>query len=89
MVTPGEKADLEHIANAWGVPLGTCAYAMVATELSAARGASLSSDIFSIEVMAAVRLLAAQTLRHNQTRKGNQSLVRSQHVPGESRPEPD
>lgn len=59
-VTVGDKADLEHIAAAWGVPLGTAAFAMVATELAAARGTSLSASIFPVEVMASVRLLAQQ-----------------------------
>lgn len=65
-VTPGDKADLEAIAEAWGVPLSTAAFAMVATELAEARGTSLSASIFPIEVMASVRLLAAQRMVRNQ-----------------------
>ncbi len=65
-ITVGDKADLEHIARGWGVPLSTAAYAMVATELASARGHSLSASIFTVEVMASVRLLAAQRAIRNQ-----------------------
>ena len=59
-LTPGDKADLSHIAKAWGVPVSTAAYAMVATELAKARGVPLNGGILPIEVMASVHLLAAQ-----------------------------
>ena len=69
MVTPGDKADLQSIAEAWGVPLSTAAFAMIATELASARGSSLSASIFPVEVMASVRLLSAQRKVRNQGRR--------------------
>ena len=69
MVTPGDKADLKSIAEAWGVPLSTAAFAMIATELASARGSSLSASIFPVEVMASVRLLSAQRKVRNQGKR--------------------
>lgn len=66
MITPGDKADLTSIAEAWGVPMSTAAFAMISTELATARGTSLSASIFPIEVMASVRVLAAQRKVRNQ-----------------------
>ena len=59
-LTPGDRADLQAIAEGWGVAIGTAAFAMIATELAAARGTSLGASVFPVEVMASVRLLAAQ-----------------------------
>ena len=34
MVRPGEKADLEAVAEGWGVPVGTAAWAIVSEQLA-------------------------------------------------------
>ncbi len=38
MLRPGQAADLAQVAEGWGVPLGTAAYAIVAEKLAEWRG---------------------------------------------------
>ena len=38
MVRPGEKADLDAVADAWGVPVGTAAWAILSEVIAGWRG---------------------------------------------------
>lgn len=66
MVTEGDYADLESIAEGWNVPLSTAAYAMVATELAASRSMALDLGQLGLQFSSSVRLLAAQRLVRDQ-----------------------
>ncbi len=60
MFRPPEYADLEAIAEGWGVPPATAAYAMVATFLSGCRQRSLDLGPAGLKIAASSRILAAQ-----------------------------
>ena len=57
---PGQYADLLTIAEGWGVPPATAAYAMVATFLSGCRQRSLDLGPAGLKIAASSRILAAQ-----------------------------
>jgi hypothetical protein len=60
MVTEGDLLDLQVIAAAWGVPIATAGYAMLATELATARSIALDIGSLGVEVGASIRICAAQ-----------------------------
>ena len=60
MLTPGQRADIDTIAEGWGVPPATAAYAMVATFLSKARQRALDLGPAGLKLSASCRILAAQ-----------------------------
>ncbi len=62
----GQHADLLTIADGWGVPPATAAYAMVATFLSGCRQRSLDLGPAGLKIAASSRILAAQGI-HAQT----------------------
>ena len=62
----GQHADLLAIAEGWGVPPATAAYAMVATFLSGCQQRSLDPGPAGLKIAASARILAAQGI-HAQT----------------------
>lgn len=77
MVTEGDSADIEAIAEGWGVSLSTAAYAMIATELASSRSKALDLGSLGLTFASTIRLIAAQR------------LVREQPIPVEQMPEVD
>ena len=56
-VRPGEFEDLEAIAEAWGVPIATVTWAIVADQLSRWRKVPLELGSLTIPLVAARRVL--------------------------------
>ena len=58
MVTRGERADLQAIAEGWNVPPSTAAYGLLATELNRARGrAAVNSPALTLPLSVAIDAL--------------------------------
>jgi hypothetical protein len=62
MFTPVEYADLETIADGWGVPIATALWAIVASELSRLRRRTPEYGQHGIAIAAAVTVLRLKEL---------------------------
>jgi hypothetical protein len=59
MVRPGERDDLALIAEAWGVPVATAAWALLSTELGRIRREAVPLGELGAAIVATRRVLAA------------------------------
>ena len=55
---PGQGADMAAIAEAWGVPMGTAVYGVIATFIAEARGMPVTDARDTLPVRASCLLLA-------------------------------
>jgi hypothetical protein len=64
MLRPGEHADLEAVAEAWGVPVGTAAWAIVSEQIAEWRGIQPDLGRAGVRIVAASHALRMRGIGH-------------------------
>lgn len=62
MVRPGEREDLGTLAEAWGCPLSTAAWAILSTELARIRGTRVDLGPLDLQIRATARVLSRASI---------------------------